>query len=282
MKKIYLVPNVLTAFGLTCGLYVIFRISVVPANEINETLLIAMAGLLLLAGFFDLLDGAVARAIKAESEFGSLFDSLADAISFGVAPSVIVLKTLSQRPGSFASFLITTAALLFSVCGVLRLVRFNVIGNQIKGNREEEAAYQKNFTGLPIPAAAAALVSLNLFLVSDDLKRLVSLRENPKLAILFFTTVILGYFMVSRWKFLSLKRLHIRVTNFQIVFWIVVISVVFFYGILNHFSTVFLIVSWSYIIVAWVLSIIRKISGRQSKTLEDFEPEEEDDDDLIQ
>lgn len=276
MKKIYLVPNVLTAFGLTCGLYVIFKLNMTAVGEVNEELLMATAGLLLLAGFFDLLDGTVARAIRAESEFGSLFDSMADAISFGVAPSVIVLKSLSAIPGTFASFLITTAALLFSVCGVLRLVRFNVLGNQIKGNVEEEVAHQKNFTGLPIPAAAAAIVSLNLFLVSADLKRWVFLSDRLRVGILFFAMVILGYFMISRWKFLSLKRLHIRVANFQVVFWTVVFSVILFYGILHHFSAIFLLLSWSYIVIAWILSIIRKISGRQSKTLEDFEPEEDD------
>ena len=70
---------------------------------------------MLLAGLADLLDGAIARAMKAESEFGGFFDSLADAITFGVGPSVIVLKTLSVPPAPDFSFYITIAAMVFTV-----------------------------------------------------------------------------------------------------------------------------------------------------------------------
>ena len=118
MKKVYLLPNVITAFGLSCGLFVIFKMSMTEVGAADYQVLTATAGILLLAAFADLLDGAVARAMKAESDFGSLFDSLADAISFGVAPSVIVLKSLSVSPGTELSFFLTTAAMIFSVCGV--------------------------------------------------------------------------------------------------------------------------------------------------------------------
>ncbi len=82
--------------------------------------------------------------------------------------------------------------------------------------------------------------------------------------------------MVSRWKFLSLKTLRIRVGSFQLVFLTALCAVFIFYGIINHFSPVFFIVSWAYVIVAWILSIARLISGKKLKTLEDFEPAEED------
>src|SRR4029079_12520558 len=119
-------PNIITAFGLSCGLFVIFKMTMTPLGEATYAVLSATAGILLLAAFADLLDGAVARAMKAESEFGGLFDSMADAVNFGVAPSIIVLKSLSISPGIELSYLLTTAAMVYTVCGVLRLVRFSV------------------------------------------------------------------------------------------------------------------------------------------------------------
>lgn len=276
MKRIPLLPNVITAFGLSCGLYAIFKMNMTPVGEVNVTLLISIAGLLLTAAFADLLDGAVARAMKAESEFGGLFDSLADAITFGVGPSVIILKTLSILPGTPLSFFLTTAAMVYSVCGVLRLVRFNVMHNEEKVDLDLKDAQKKNFTGLPIPAAAAAAVSGNLFLVSDELKLLVELDDTMRAWILFVMLFVLGYFMVSRWKFPSLKTLHIKVSSFQVVFATVISAALIMYGILNHFPAVFFALSWSYLVIAWVLSTIRLISGKKSKTLEDFEPEPDD------
>jgi len=273
MKKVYLLPNVITAFGLSCGLFVIFKMTMIGVGEANYQVLVATAGIMLLAAFADLLDGAVARAMHAESEFGGIFDSLADAITFGVCPSVIIIKTLSLPPGTELSFLITTAVMVFSVCGVLRLVRFNVISLQAKSDQHLADSHKKNFTGLPIPAAAAAAVSGNLFLASDELRSLISLSEKARTWILFFQMIFLGYFMISRWKYPSLKSLRVRVASFQIVFLTVIFAVCIFYGILHHFAVVFFAISWTYLVIAWTLSIIRLISGKKSKTLEDFEPE---------
>src|SRR5580700_1349488 len=120
MRKIYLIPNIITAFGLACGLFVIFKINMVePGSGLFHVLYVSTL-LLLVAAFADLLDGAVARAFRAESEFGVVFDSLADAISFGVAPSVLLLKSLSLEQGTGLSFYAMLGALLFSICGVLR------------------------------------------------------------------------------------------------------------------------------------------------------------------
>lgn len=276
MKKIHLLPNVITAFGLSCGLFAIFKINMTGVGQADYHVLLATTGILILAAFADLLDGAVARAMHAESEFGGLFDSLADAISFGVCPAVIILKTLSAVPGTEISFLMTIGAMIYAVCGVLRLVRFNVMNMQAKGDQHQMDANKKNFTGLPIPAAAAAAVSANLFLVSDEFAWLSNLSEKTHASILIFVMIILGYFMISRWKFPSMKSLHIRVSSFQMVFATVLIAVIIFFGILHHFALVFFILSWLYLIIAWTLSIIRLISGRKSKTLEDFEPEPED------
>ncbi len=277
-KRIHLLPNVITAFGLSCGLFVIFKMNMTPIGGATLQILTEISGLLLLAALADLLDGAVARVMKAESEFGGLFDSLSDAITFGVAPSVIVLKSLSLPFGTESSFLIMIAAVVYSVCGVLRLVRFNVTNLQTKDDAELQLANKKNFTGLPIPAAAAAAVSGNLFLVSNEFQQLFSISENTRSWLLFCQMILLGYFMVSRWKFPSLKSLHIRVSSFQVVFITAVTAVLIFYSILHHFPLIFFLISWGYLLVAFVLSMIRIISGKKSKTLEDFEPEADEDD----
>src|SRR5580692_8246984 len=171
MKRVYLVPNIVTAFSLACGLFVIFKINMLEPGSGDYEVVQTSAFLLLVAAFADFIDGALARAIHAESEFGFVFDSLADAISFGVAPSVLMLKTLSLEQGSFLSFFAATGAMVYSLSGVLRLVRFNVKATEAKGNLELQAAQKKNFTGLPIPAAAAAAVSANLFFLSPFVRQ---------------------------------------------------------------------------------------------------------------
>ncbi len=104
MKRVYLVPNIVTAFSLACGLFVIFKINMVEPGSGNYEVVRISVILLLIAGIADFIDGALARAIHAESEFGFVFDTLADAVSFGVAPAVLMLKTLTLEPGSFLSF----------------------------------------------------------------------------------------------------------------------------------------------------------------------------------
>lgn len=275
MKRIHLLPNVITAFGLSCGLFVIFKMSMTPPGQVTQELLTAVAGLLLLAALADLLDGAVARVMKAESAFGGIFDSLADAITFGVSPSVIVLKTLSIPLGSSASFLMTAAAIIFSVCGILRLARFGVMAQRSQEDDTFTESFKKNFIGLPIPSAAAAVVSMNLLLSSSVFNSLIDVSETTRSLILGLTLLVIGYFMISRWKFPSFKSLHIKVASFQVVFLTVVAAVAIFYGLLHHFEIVFFVFSWLYVVVSWILSIIRLIAGKKLKTLEDFDPEPE-------
>jgi len=279
LKTIALLPNVVTAFGLSCGLFVIFKVNMTPVGEVNAAHLTAVTGILLLAALADLLDGAIARAMKTESDFGGIFDSLADAISFGVAPSVIILKSLSVSPGTKLSFLVTTAAIVFSLCGVLRLVRFNLSAQAAKANADLAQAHKKHFTGLPIPAAAAAAISLNLFIFSPEFQSVIKLSPLVETWILSFTLLLLGYCMVNRWKFPSIKSLEIRVASFRLVVLTVLAAVLIFYGILHYFSFVFMALAWSYIVLAWTLTIIRMLAGRKSKTLEEFEPEPDELDD---
>jgi len=275
MKQVYIVPNIVTAFSLACGLFVIFKVNMVEPGSGNYQVLQSSTVLLLLAAFADFVDGALARAIHAESKFGINFDSLADAVTFGVAPSVLMLKSLSLEPGTGLSFFAVVGAMLFSICGVLRLVRFNVKANEVKG-KEEADAQKKHFTGLPIPAAALSAVSANFFLASPFSDKVFPASERAHAIFLTCIMFIIGYFMVSRWKFPSLKTLHFRVPSFQLVFLTVILAIFILYGILYFFPIILVVATWGYVILGWVLSIIRLIAGKKSKTLEDFEPEQED------
>lgn len=278
MRKVNLVPNMITAFGLTCGLFVIFRVNMIEPSGGSYHLIYTSVLLLLLAAFADLLDGAVARMMRAESDFGFMFDSLADAVSFGVAPSVLMLKSLSLEQGTGLSLFATIGAMLFSLCGVLRLVRFNVKTAEAKGDITLMAAQKKHFTGLPIPAGAMAAVSANLFLASPLLETVCPMCTSAKAIFLSIIMIVLGFFMVSSWKFPSLKVLHFRVPSFYLVFCTALLAIFILYGIFHFFALTLLVISWGYVVLGWVLSIIRLIAGKKSKTLEDFEPDEEDQD----
>lgn len=278
MKRIHLIPNMITAFGLSCGLFAIFKVNMVEAGPGLFSVLSVATWLVLAAAFADLLDGAVARAISAESEFGLVFDSLADAVSFGVTPSVLLLKSLSLTAGSWLSFYAILGCMLYSLCGVLRLVRYNANKAQIQREKGRQAIEQQNkhFTGLPIPAAAIAAISANLFLSSVFASEWLGFSESTKSIILSSVMVILGYFMVSRWKFPSAKALHVRLSTFDLVLLTVVMAVFVIYGMLYFFPVMLVAMSWSYLIIAWGLSLARVIAGKKSKTLEDYEPDQED------
>lgn len=276
MRRISLIPNIVTAFSLACGLFVIFKLNIAEPEAGMYQLLYASAVLLVVAAVADFADGAIARVMRAESEFGFVFDSLADAVSFGVAPAVLLLKRLSLQQGTGVSFFAISCAMLFSICGILRLVRFNVRTTEAKGDHEAQIAQKKNFTGLPITTGALAAVSANLFLSSSFGQKVIPLSEESFAIVLSLFMVLIGYLMISRWKFPSLKMLHIRVPSYQLVLGTVFLAIFVLYGLLYFFPVMLFIASWGYILLAVILSVIRLIAGKKSKTLEDFEPEEED------
>ena len=88
--------------------------------------------------------------------------------------------------------------------------------------------------------------------------------------------IILAYLMISKWKFPSLKTLHIRVPSFRLVFLTVLIAIFVLYGIFYYFSLVLVVSSLSYIFLGCILTIIRLIAGKKSKTLVDFEPDDQE------
>ncbi len=140
--KRMLAPGFLTVMNLFLGFYAV----ILTASE-NYVM---ASWLVILAGIFDAFDGKVARATKSYSQFGIEFDSLADVISFGLAPSFLIYQVHLNQMGP-AGLIISFFPLVF---GAIRLARFNV---HITGFNKE------NFQGLPIPAAAATLASFIIF-----------------------------------------------------------------------------------------------------------------------
>src|SRR5438128_10653478 len=142
-RGIVLLPSLLTTGNLFCGFFALLLTVEGRYNEAALAIYVAM--------IMDLLDGRVARLIRATSQFGLEFDSLADVVSFCVAPAFLIYSfALSSlgRPAWFGAF-------LFVICGALRLARFNV--HTGSGDR-------RFFTGLSTPAAAGLVVSAVILL----------------------------------------------------------------------------------------------------------------------
>ena len=276
MKQSNVLPNVITAFGLACGLFLIFKVNMVDPGYLPYNLLFTSTMLILIAAFADVIDGATARMLGAESEFGVMFDSLADAVSFGVAPSVLLLKVLSLEQGSPLSFFAFVAAMVYSISGILRLVRFNVKASQIKGDELAMQAYKKNFTGLPIPAAACAVISLNLLLHSPLFVSRYTLEDFTKTIILGSAYIFIGILMISKFKFMSIKALRFKMESFYLIFSTVILAIFILYGIIHQFALVLAVLTWGYVFLGCFLTLLRLIALKRSKALEDFDPSEEE------
>src|SRR5262245_49388140 len=148
-KTLFLLPNMITLSSIFCGFDSI-RLSATAGGDDD----FERASLLLVyALFFDMLDGRVARATKTQSAFGLQIDSLADVVSFGVAPALLVYRwSLYQKPTAGL-----IAAFLFVAAGAVRLARFNVLSMGESGKPTKPGKY---IIGLPIPGAAGILISL--------------------------------------------------------------------------------------------------------------------------
>jgi CDP-diacylglycerol---serine O-phosphatidyltransferase len=133
-RGIYILPNIFTSLNIFFGFYAV--IAAVNGNYVAAALAI------IIAAVFDLLDGKIARATHTTSKFGVEYDSLADLVSFGLAPG-LMMYLYALKPLGRIGWL---AAFLFMVCGALRLARFNTQVGTISSD---------HFVGLPIPAAAA-------------------------------------------------------------------------------------------------------------------------------
>jgi CDP-diacylglycerol---serine O-phosphatidyltransferase len=263
MKRQVVLPNLLTACSLFCGLFVIFKMNMIqPGTAVFSQVQICVQ-ILILAAVFDALDGALARVIRAESEFGGFFDSMADAVSFGVAPSVVVLKTLSVIPGSVLSFFLTLGAMTYSVAGVLRLVRFST--TPLSDDPEKKAT----FTGLPITGAALAALSPTLLLMSETWQAHFPTSDFVRAIVAICVFSLLGYLMVSRWRFASLKAINVKVVSPYLLFVIAIFASLVLFSILESFPVGLLLISWGYVIPAWIYAIIHLVQGRRKAALDE-------------
>ncbi|MBS0623951.1 MAG: CDP-alcohol phosphatidyltransferase family protein [Verrucomicrobia bacterium] len=271
MKRLSLLPNVITAFSLSCGLFVIFRTIFFEGGSSAFLLLQSAAFLVLIAAFADVADGAIARLIKAESDFGGEFDSLSDSVTFGVAPPLVILHCLKDVGFShFFDLILIMAAMIFTLCGILRLVRYN-----LTRKLKKPAGLKGYFTGLPIPAGASLVLSSALMLVSPWSEEYLALKPITKSIIMMAIFVMTGYFMISRLRFASLSRLYFRLSTFYVVLVVGVLAVFILYGILNYFAWVFFILSWGYFVLSCLRSLYRWLKG-DSNVIAEEDPMEID------
>ncbi|MBD7970931.1 CDP-diacylglycerol--serine O-phosphatidyltransferase [Paenibacillus gallinarum] len=166
------IPNLFTLGNLSLGM-----IAILLASEGRYSLAAIMV---VVAMLMDGLDGRIARALNAQSDFGKELDSLSDMISFGAAPAYIMYSVSFQEAPIALAWIVTC---LFPICGALRLARFNV--------RPGIPGY---FTGLPIPAAGGVLATLSLF--SKDISA----------PFMMIATLLLAYLMISSLKYPNLKK----------------------------------------------------------------------------
>ena len=137
-RGIFLLPNILTTTNIFCGFYALLATMQGDFSQAGIVIVIAM--------ILDSLDGRIARITNTMSKFGAEYDSLADLVTFGVAPSILAYSWALYAYGKWG-WLVT---FLFVVCGALRLARFNVQSGIIES---------KLFNGLPIPAAASVIAT---------------------------------------------------------------------------------------------------------------------------
>ncbi len=198
--KIYLLPNLMTAGNLFCGFAAVLRIIegglASTADSIASGMYHEAIAFILGACVFDLLDGRLARLGGNESAFGREFDSLADIVSFGVAPALLVYDIVLQdfeRTGWVIAF-------FYLLCGGMRLARFNCIAAM-------NGSSTRDFEGFPIPAAAGLIASLTLFMLwMAEGEREIGPWKYALPALMVFLSVL----MFSRVRYPSFKALNWR------------------------------------------------------------------------
>lgn len=241
-KGMYIIPSVFTAANVLLGYYAILQVihgaiqygiaraTQLPVQEAwhfdNAAKAIGFAVL------FDGLDGRIARMTNTTSDFGRELDSLADVITFGIAPALLAwawgfrqisfelsrqdLTTLLPRLGAVASF-------LFLIAGASRLARFNITVNPQPSNPGRPD--RKYFVGMPIPAGAGVVAAVVHFNVGEPLLGWVSS------FVWLVLLVVASYLMVSTWRFYSFKDINFRARQpFQliVVFCLLVAGIWFF------------------------------------------------------
>lgn len=233
-KSIYILPNLFTSMNLVCGYY-----SVIASVQYR---FVESAIAILVGAVFDLLDGKIARATNTTSKFGVEYDSLADLITFGMAPALLMfLWTLDSmgRPG-------WSAALLFVLCGALRLARFNT-----------NPSTSSDFEGLPIPAAAAMNVSVVLFFYR------LGMEPDAYQLFLLILVFALSFCMVSSFRYKSLKKVSLlKGMKFNTL----VATILVLVAVAAEPSIFLFIVFSLYVVSGPLLSIIDYSSSKKEET----------------
>ncbi|MBC2704954.1 CDP-diacylglycerol--serine O-phosphatidyltransferase [Desulfobacula sp.] len=232
-KSIYILPNLFTSMNLFCGYY-----SITASVQLR---FIDAAVAILIGGVFDLLDGKIARATHTTSKFGIEYDSLADLITFGLAPALLMFLWVLEsagRPGWSATF-------LFAICGALRLARFNT-----------SSSSSSDFEGLPIPAAAAMNVSVVLFFSR------LQISPEPFKLVLLVLMFVLSFCMVSLFRYKSFKKVSFfKTMKFNKLVGLVLILV----AVATEPSILLFVVFSIYVISGPVLSLVYHHSSKNDE-----------------
>jgi len=200
-RTVFILPGIFTVGNIYCGYYAI--ISTMHAKYDQAALAIGIAIVL------DALDGKIARLTNSATDFGVQLDSLADVISFGIAPSILAffwaLNNVDHRLGWIAAF-------TFTICGAMRLARFNI-----------QAGNLKHFVGLPIPAGGGAIAAIVHF-VQEPPGRIGA-------GILVGIVFALSFLMISTFKYNSLKSLTLgRKSHFTILILALLLALIYNYS----------------------------------------------------
>jgi CDP-diacylglycerol--serine O-phosphatidyltransferase len=246
MRKVYLLPNLVTTANLFCGFY-----SVIATIQ-GEFLSASYA--ILAAAFFDALDGRIARMARATSEFGVEYDSMSDLTSFGMAPAILFYQWVLSpfdRLGWVVCFLYVT-------CAALRLARFNVM---------TEIVPKSDFQGLPSPVAAGVLATLVIFRTE------VTWPESSLLGSwipTFALILVLGIaaLMVSNVRFASFKELNWRS---RVGFQAILFGVGGLVSILVKHEVMLFVLSLSYVLFGLFAALFRQLRTSTTRTQQDSE-----------
>ena len=261
--KIYLLPNLMTAGNLCFGFASILKIlegallnksDPVLAHQNFRMAIWCILG----ACICDLLDGRLARLGGNESDFGREFDSIADIVSFGVAPALMVYRIVLEQFGRIG----WVVASIYLVCGALRLARFNCLAST------NSPAANKEFKGFPIPAAAGLIASLTLCLLWWQGEHEIG---NWKW-VLPPLMIFLSFMMFSGFKYPSFKSINWRTRRSILHFLVIVILLVV---TLLYYEWMPALIFISYLIYGFVRPFISRQWRREIEEDED-EPEDEE------
>lgn len=251
-KTLFVLPNLITLGSVFCGFN---AIRIVAKDSPTELDIYRAAVLLIFAMLFDMMDGRVARMTKTQSAFGLQLDSLADIISFGLAPAVLVYKWVLHRepiPGIITAF-------VYVSCAAIRLARFNVLSSTATGAPTKPGKY---ILGLPSPPAAGILISV--MVANHGVGGALGAERYTLL--LFCVTVALGLLMVSNVRFRSFKDIKVNTGTLLFVLVIVGSSVFVWQQFKPQFVLVWLLSVYVFIGLAETIrALARKLRGVEER-----------------